>query len=62
MWHVWETGNVRKGFWWGGEGNKYLEDPSVDGRVILKCIVKKWDGEAWTGLSWLMIGTGGGHL
>jgi hypothetical protein len=31
-------------------------------RVILKWIFKKWDLEAWTGLIWLRIGTGGGHL
>ena len=31
-------------------------------RVILKWIFKKWDEEAWIGLIWLRIGTGGGHL
>jgi hypothetical protein len=31
-------------------------------RTILKRIFKKWDGEGWTGLVWLMIGTGGGLL
>ena len=31
-------------------------------RVILKWIIKKWDGDAWTGLIWLRIGTSGGHL
>jgi hypothetical protein len=27
--------------------------------IILKWIFKKWD-EAWTGLIWLRVGTGGG--
>jgi hypothetical protein len=34
----------------------------VDGWIILKWIFKKWDGEAYNGLLWLRIGTGGGHL
>jgi hypothetical protein len=33
-----------------------LEDPGVDGRIILKWIFKTWDGEgARTGLIWLRI-------
>jgi hypothetical protein len=28
--------------------------------MILSRIFRKWDGEAWTGLIWLRIGTGGG--
>ena len=38
-----------------------MEDLRVDGR-ILKWIFKQWDGEAWTGLLLLRIGTGGGSL
>jgi hypothetical protein len=41
------------------EGRNHLEDPGVDGRIIL-WIFKKWDGGAWTGLIRLKIGTGGG--
>ena len=31
----------------------HLENLGVDGGIILKSIIKKWDGEAWTGLLWL---------
>jgi hypothetical protein len=50
-------------FWWGDlrEGD-HLGDPDADGRIILKWNFKKWDRRAWTGLSWLKIGTGGGLL
>jgi hypothetical protein len=37
-------------------------DLTEDGKIILKWILKKWDGEAWTGFFWLRIGTGGGLL
>ena len=31
------------------EGRDHLEDLSVDGRITLKWIFKKWDWVAWTG-------------
>jgi hypothetical protein len=63
MWLVWETGEEHTGFWWGDQSERdHLEDVGLDGRIILKWAFKKWDGEACTGLIWLRIGTGGGHL
>jgi len=60
MWHVWETAEVHKGFWWGDLTERdHLENSGIDERMILIFIFKKWDGEAWIGLIWLRIGKGG---
>jgi hypothetical protein len=37
-------------------------DLSVDGRIILKYIFKKYRGKTWTGFIWLRIGTSNGLL
>ena len=29
----------------------HLEDVAVGARIILKWVIRKWDGEAWTGSS-----------
>jgi hypothetical protein len=39
-----------------------LEEVSADGKVILKWLSKKWDGEKWIGFIRLRIGRGGGYL
>ena len=44
------------------EGKDYWGDPDVDGRIILRWIFRKWEGVVATGLSWLRIDRGGGHL
>jgi hypothetical protein len=50
--------------WWGNlrEGD-HLEDPGIDGRIILNGSSRSgMGGGARTGLIWLRIGTGGGLL
>ena len=44
------------------EGGRPFGGPSIDRRIILRWMFKKWDVAVWTGSSWLMIGTGGGNL
>jgi hypothetical protein len=48
------VGNLREG--------GHLEDPGIDGRIVLKWIFERLGVGAQTGLMWLRIGTGGGLL
>jgi len=63
MHHVWGRIKVCTGFWCGNLKEGYhLEDPGVNGSIILKCIFRKMDVRAWIASMWLRIGTGGGAL
>ena len=45
MYRVGGRGEGYTGFWWRNLSERdHLENPGIDGRVILKCIFKKWDG------------------
>jgi len=44
------------------EGKNHLEDPGVDGRVILRKFFRKWNVNTLSGSIWLRIGTDGGLL
>jgi len=44
--------DVHTGFWWENlRKGDHLEDLGTDGRKILKCIFKKWDG----GTDWIVL-------
>jgi hypothetical protein len=44
------------------EGRDHVEDPGVDGRIILRWIFRKRKVGALNESSWLRIRTGGGNL
>jgi hypothetical protein len=63
MYCVWGRGEACTGFWWGNLRERdHWGDPGVEGRIILRWIFRKCDEGVWTGLSWLRIEKGDGHL
>ena len=44
------------------EGKNHLGEAGLDGRIIIRCIFRKYDVGLWTGKNWLRIVTGGGHM
>jgi hypothetical protein len=51
------------GFGWGIlKESDHLEDLEMDGRIILKCILRQVDGRMWTGCTWLRRDTSAGLL
>ena len=56
-------GEMYTGFRFGSLKEIYhLGNPGVDGRIILRCMFRKWDVELWTRSSWLRMGRGSGNL
>jgi hypothetical protein len=60
--HMGERRGVHRVCWRNMRSRDHPEDPAVDGRIILRWIVRKWNVGVWIESSWLAIGTGGGHL
>ena len=51
MWHIWETGKVRAGIWWG-DGKRLLGRPRHRWEDIKMGIQKlRWGGVEWIGLA-----------
>jgi hypothetical protein len=61
MWRVWGERGVHRVLVGKPDGKSHWGDPDLDGRIILRWILRKEEvvGSGW---SWFTIGTGGGHL
>jgi hypothetical protein len=56
-------GEASIGVRWGNlKEREHWVDPSVDGRIILRWIFRKWYVSVWTGFRWLRIETVVGKL
>jgi len=60
MWYVWGgKDRCTQGFGGGDPRERnHLENLGVEGGIILKWALEKWEGKAWTGLIWFRTGTG----
>jgi hypothetical protein len=56
-------GEVYTWFWWGNlMEREHLEDPGLEGKIVLRRIFRIFDVRVWTESSWLKVGTCGGLL
>jgi len=44
------------------KGKDHSKEASLDGRIILKWILRKYDGKGWTGCIWITVETSDGLL
>jgi hypothetical protein len=62
-WHVLRKREGCTRYWWGNLRERdHWVDQGVGGRIILRCIFRKWEGVVGTGWSGLRIRTDGGRL
>jgi hypothetical protein len=63
IWHLCGRSEIHTVFWCRDQRERrdILEGPGVDGRIILRWIIRNWDVEAWTASNWLRIGIVDGH-
>jgi hypothetical protein len=56
---VWKKREIHTEFWYGNlKERSHLEDPHLDGRIILKWITLKQDGSVWIGFIWPVYSAG----
>jgi hypothetical protein len=61
MWHEWEQMHTEIS-WENLKEPDRFGDLTVDGRIILNWILKKYVGRCWSGFTWLKIKTSGVFL